>query len=368
MLLENEKMNRNTFVSIIVPVYNTPIPLLKSCFDSVTNQTNKMWELIAVDDGSDKECADFLDTVCKSMPNTKIFHKKNGGVSSARNLGISEAKGEWITFLDSDNTLPLNAVQIYYDTVSFWGDEDTDMVIGFCTRGTRIIENGIDNIKLENSSINNLDCNVEVIKDKNELVNHFLTNRVKRWTNRNVYFADGPVSKLVKNKFAKNVLFPLNLKWEEDTVWLLDFVSRCNKILITNGIVYNTIDYEFSATRRFRFDCLTEFYDVCIAEKEMQKQFPDCMNAFAYKRFSNILLVARLYFFHKDNIESERHRYNIYIKWCKNPETEAVINDVLKYIKENNVHAFVYKFFSYAFKLRLYLFCWKLLKIYCEKR
>ena len=68
-------MNRNTFVSIIVPVYNTPIPLLKSCFDSVTNQTNKMWELIAVDDGSDKECADFLDTMCKSMPNTKILHK-----------------------------------------------------------------------------------------------------------------------------------------------------------------------------------------------------------------------------------------------------------------------------------------------------
>lgn len=363
-------MSANFFVSIIVPVYNTPEPLLHSCFESVKNQTNPNWELIVVDDGSTHENSKIIDRLCSKIPNTRVFHKENGGVSSARNEAVKYANGKWITFLDSDNTLPLNAVQIYTEVVNSAGDEDTDMVIGFCTQGTRVLRDDLDVITLDNEvQKEKTDCNsIEVIQNKDELVNHLLTNRVKRWANRTGYFADGPVSKLVRNELAKSVLFPLNLKWDEDTVWLLDFISKSKKIIVTNQIVYNTVEYIYSATRRYRSNCLQEFYDVCAAEKEMENLFPNCNDAFAYKRFSNILLVSRLYFFHKDNKKSNRELYQEYLGWCKKNETKEVLNDVLCYLHDLSKRTLVYRFFCYIMKMRFYRLCWNILKYYCFKR
>lgn len=363
-------MNKVPFVSIIVPVYNTPAPILKTCFDSVRNQSNTNWELIIIDDGSSKECAECIDFLCADMPNTTVVHKENGGVSSARNVGINKARGEWITFLDSDNSFPIDALQIYYDAVGGQWGEDTDMVIGFCARGRRAIENERDVISLnvEKEMIKKASCTTEIIKDKNELINHCLTQRVKRWTNRTVYFADGPFSKLVKNQLAKSILFPLNLQWGEDTVWLLDFVAQCNKILIIPDIVYNNIEYKLSATRRYRPDCQMEFYETSFTEKGFEKKFPLCAEPLSHRRFVDILVVARLYFFHKDNPKSTKVLYREFCIWCKNEETQSVAKDVLRTMKKNDIRSFVFRAFSLCLLLGLYRLCWMALKIYCKRR
>lgn len=90
-------------VSIIVPFYNTQIAYYQKCLNSICYQTYKNLEIIIVDDGSQDEFAKIIDDLSKQDIRIKVFHKSNGGVSSARNLGIKEATGDYITFVDSDD-------------------------------------------------------------------------------------------------------------------------------------------------------------------------------------------------------------------------------------------------------------------------
>lgn len=91
-------------ISIIVPVYNVE-KYLPQCIDSILIQTFTNFELLLIDDGSTDSSGKICDEYAKKDPRVIVFHKNNGGVSSARNIGIDHAKGEWITFADSDDWL-----------------------------------------------------------------------------------------------------------------------------------------------------------------------------------------------------------------------------------------------------------------------
>ena len=90
------------FFSIIVPVYNVA-QYLKGCLDSVLAQTYPNWECLCVDDGSTDESSAILDEYAQKDPRFRIFHKKNGGVGSARNCGVANACGDYVLFLDGDD-------------------------------------------------------------------------------------------------------------------------------------------------------------------------------------------------------------------------------------------------------------------------
>ena len=89
-------------VSIIVPVYNTE-RFLNKCVDSILKQTYSDWELILVDDGSKDNSGKICDEYVKADKRIKVVHKLNGGVSSARNLGLSMAQGKYVSFIDADD-------------------------------------------------------------------------------------------------------------------------------------------------------------------------------------------------------------------------------------------------------------------------
>lgn len=89
-------------VSIIIPVYNVE-PYLRRCVDSVLRQTYKNIEIIIVNDGSTDGCAEICDEYGKNHANITVIHKPNGGLSSARNAGLDIAKGQYISFVDSDD-------------------------------------------------------------------------------------------------------------------------------------------------------------------------------------------------------------------------------------------------------------------------
>lgn len=97
-------MSSNPLVSIIVPVYKVE-SYLDRCVQSVIRQTYKQWELILVDDGSPDKSGEICDSWAKRDCRIRVFHKENGGVSSARNLGLSQIIGDYVTFLDSDDWL-----------------------------------------------------------------------------------------------------------------------------------------------------------------------------------------------------------------------------------------------------------------------
>lgn len=107
-------MSDNPLVSIIVPVYRVE-SYLDRCVQSVIQQTYKHWELILIDDGSPDKSGEICDTWANRDNRIRVYHKVNGGVSSARNLGLVHMKGDYMTFLDSDDWLYDTCLQICLD-------------------------------------------------------------------------------------------------------------------------------------------------------------------------------------------------------------------------------------------------------------
>ena len=98
-------------ISIIIPVYNVEKYLAK-CLDSVLNQTYKNLEIILVDDGSKDNSGAICDEYAKRDNRIIVVHQKNSGVSKARNLGMSMATGDYIGFIDSDDTIEANMYEV----------------------------------------------------------------------------------------------------------------------------------------------------------------------------------------------------------------------------------------------------------------
>lgn len=112
-------------ISVIIPVYNVE-KYLEKCVESVTNQTLKNIEIILVDDGSPDSCPQICDSLADKDTRIKVIHKTNGGLSSARNAGLKMAKGEWIYFLDSDDYIEPQTLEIM---LSFTKNKSIDIVI-----------------------------------------------------------------------------------------------------------------------------------------------------------------------------------------------------------------------------------------------
>ncbi|MBD3843646.1 MAG: glycosyltransferase, partial [Campylobacterales bacterium] len=101
----------NPLVSIIIPIYNVE-NYLNTCIESVIKQTNQDFELILINDGSTDKSGEICEEYHSKLEKVKIIHLKNSGVSSARNTGIASANGKWILFLDGDDTLNTETVNI----------------------------------------------------------------------------------------------------------------------------------------------------------------------------------------------------------------------------------------------------------------
>ena len=95
-------MKNLPLISVIIPVYNI-MEYLPRCVHSVTAQTYQNLEILLVDDGSTDGSGELCDRLAKEDPRIKVFHKENGGSSSARNLGLRNARGECVGFVDSDD-------------------------------------------------------------------------------------------------------------------------------------------------------------------------------------------------------------------------------------------------------------------------
>ena len=97
-------------VSVIVPVYNVE-NYLRKCLDSVINQSYGNLEILLIDDGSTDTSGELCEEYAEKDSRVKIFHKENGGLSSARNMGLDYALGKYITFVDSDDYLAEDAIE-----------------------------------------------------------------------------------------------------------------------------------------------------------------------------------------------------------------------------------------------------------------
>lgn len=121
-------VDKNKKVSIIVPVYNVE-KYLQRCIESILTQTETDFELLLIDDGSKDKSGLMCDDYAQKDKRVNVIHKENGGVSSARNLGIEKANGEWMCFIDADDYVR----QDFLSNIQQYLFGDVDIVHwGFC--------------------------------------------------------------------------------------------------------------------------------------------------------------------------------------------------------------------------------------------
>ena len=102
--MSEQKVRNRPEISVIVPVYRVE-KYLNDCIDSILAQTFTDFELILVDDGSPDGCPALCDAAAAKDSRIRVIHKPNGGVSSARNAGLDTVRGNWIGFVDSDDSI-----------------------------------------------------------------------------------------------------------------------------------------------------------------------------------------------------------------------------------------------------------------------
>lgn len=212
-------------ISIIVPVYNVEI-YLEKCIESILSQTFKDFELILVDDGSNDNSAKICDEYSKKDRRIKVVHKKNGGLSSARNIGLDLAKGEYIGFVDSDDFISPNMFSELYNTIR---KSNSDLAICNFLR--------IKGDELDFNTYKELDIIEEF--EGLEILNQL-------YESRGVQFV------VAWNKLYKKELFN-ELRYEvgklcEDEYIIHRILYRCKKVVYSNKIMYYYTQRENSIT------------------------------------------------------------------------------------------------------------------------
>jgi glycosyl transferase, family 2/glycosyl transferase family 8 len=125
ILSQIEEYEKGELISIIVPIYNVE-KYLRQCLDSIMNQTYRNFECLLINDGSPDNSADICREYVSKDSRFRYFEKENGGISSARNLGIEHSKGEYITFIDSDDWVDSDYLEVLYNSLV---DERADIAI-----------------------------------------------------------------------------------------------------------------------------------------------------------------------------------------------------------------------------------------------
>lgn len=254
-------------VSVIIPVYNVENYIVK-CVDSVVNQTLKDIEIIVIDDGS-------IDDSIKKIENRysdnrlKIFRKTNGGQASARNYGISKAKGEYLLFIDSDDFVSKNMIEKMYNRVI---EKDVDLVI-------------CDYYKLEENGN----------KEHIEMIPFYDKNN----KNISVISMPGPVCKLIKSSiFTKNsIKFLENYIFEDNAVMPL-VCALCNDFEYINEPYYYYLQRTGSSLNTKKYN--KKWEDIFISLDFLYNSFKN--NKILNKFYCEIEFIYIEYLLHAANL------------------------------------------------------------------
>ena len=211
--------------SVIVPVYNRE-KTISTVIDSVISQSHTDFELFLIDDGSTDSTAEICKKYAIQDERIIYVHKENGGVCSARNFGIRESTGDFIVFLDSDNSLMPNALK-KLNTICVNANDVDFVVYGFNTSSSNkwIPTEQEDGFIIERPVIRDtyLPTHINIyVQDK-----HFLKNYI--W------------NKAYKTSFLKNneILFDETRRIWEDGIFVINCLDKANKVLIYPEAIYN---------------------------------------------------------------------------------------------------------------------------------
>ncbi len=234
-------MKKKPLISVIVPVYNVE-SYLKVCVDSILAQTYENLEIILVDDGSKDSSGKMCDEYAEKDARIKVVHKKNGGVSSARNKGLDVASGEYIGFVDSDDSTKPNMFEILYKNMV---TSDADVSVCKANNCTKQAGDGTVDSSPENDiAIFNMSESIENIFIGRHFVGHV-------W------------NKLFKAELIDGIRFCEEISVMEDTLFSISAILRAKRVCFTKKPLYNYLTRQGSVLRRGFNENLLQALAVC---------------------------------------------------------------------------------------------------------
>lgn len=277
-------------LSIVVPVYNVEA-YLSECLESIINQSFASWELLLVDDGSLDNSGLICDKYATIDHRILVFHKSNGGVCSARNLGIKEASGEWITFVDADDLVEPTFFEGLLCPTKI--NMNLDFVQGGCTNYSAGLKGSIE----------------QQYTDKISSDFIYLFNNFRGLT----------VSKLFRLENVKKgfnglpIKFDENMRFAEDMAFTLDYIKTVESYAFVQevGYLYRRDNNQSAMhnTRHLSYDkfyySAIKLYD-CVVEVIKAKDIPEDQCTFRYKQRGYFLYLSILNLYETEDQKSIR--------------------------------------------------------------
>lgn len=320
-------------VTIVVPVYKVE-KYIDRCIKSILNQTYKNLEIILVDDGSPDNCGEICENYAQKDERIKVVHKENGGLSDARNAGISISNGKYISFIDSDDYIDPEYIELLYKTIK---KDKSDMAI---SSHKVIYENGtvLEKATKEES----------ILKPKEVL--------------KRILYDDGidlsAWAKLYKIDLFKEIRYPKGRLFE-DAATTYKLVDKCEKISIISRSTYNYIIRGNSITN---VNFSEKKMDLIISTEEMcnyvKKKYPDLEEATNRRlMYAYLSTLTQLVKSNEKNENAEKKLYG-YIK----QNSKMILRD--KNVPKRDKIAII----STKFGLGFYKIIWKVYEILTGRR
>lgn len=243
-------------VSVIVPIYKAAA-YLPECVDSLIAQTYQNLEILLIDDGSPDESGAIADAYAAKDPRIKVFHKENGGVSSARNLGIQNATGEYIAFVDSDDHVVPNMYELLMAAADKY---DADQA---CCNINNIYA---DHIKQECHAFGN-----RVLFDE-EIYKELTCSLLLPEAAKKASLLQSPCNKLYRRSIIteNEILFVTGINYGEDWLFNVNFYryARCVAFICEHLYNYNRVT-EGSLSKKVRWDG----FDQSVRLRSMEREW-----------------------------------------------------------------------------------------------
>ncbi len=305
-------------ISIIVPVFNVEKQIQK-CLDSILNQsmnTGGQIEVILVDDGSTDESGKICDGYSDNFSIFRVFHRENAGAAAARNMGLENAKGEYVAFVDPDDYIELDYCEQAYTNAK---ETDADIVIFDAVRE----ENQRNSKSFKSIDWGHADKGFST-QDVNDITNlrcrilyPYYKASIKECRFRDNITLSAPWDKLYKRDFlVKNgISFPEHLKVLDDMCFNFMVFAKVKKISYIKAVLYHYVIWSDSITNSFRKDRPQQDQKVFeYIKKEIEsetltaKQRSALYQAYYARVIKSFAICCRLYFFNSKNPNSPQKR------------------------------------------------------------
>lgn len=260
-------MAEEQIVSIIIPVYNVE-RVLKRCLDSIRTQTYKNIEVLLIDDGSIDKSGSICDSYVKQDNRFKVYHIVNSGVSNARNFGLDRFKGEYVTFIDSDDIVSPYLIEKLLSALI-----ENKVTLATC--------HSLDYIDGEEIHIENINKYTKTVMNLNEY----------RFTSKTAHFVSWGV--LYHRSIVEGLRFSLDLYVGEDTFFYAQALKRASRVVDIDIPLYYYILYENSLCHgnfnSRRYTEIISWERICELFKDYDKLCESCKTTLALRCFVKIL-------------------------------------------------------------------------------